>query len=66
MRMSAIVWAGIGGVVYGSSITTLEEAGIAQMMIGARFQWEVSCKRQQALASQLMSKSRGRRSAFLS
>jgi tRNA(Arg) A34 adenosine deaminase TadA len=35
MCMSAIVWAGIGGVVYGSSITTLAEAGIGQIMIGA-------------------------------
>jgi tRNA(adenine34) deaminase len=35
MCMSAIVWAGIGGVVYGSSITTLAEAGIAQIMIDA-------------------------------
>jgi tRNA(adenine34) deaminase len=35
MCMSAIVWAGIGGTVYGSSITTLTEAGIAQIMIGA-------------------------------
>jgi tRNA(adenine34) deaminase len=35
MCMSGIVWAGIGGVVYGSSITTLAEAGIAQIMIGA-------------------------------
>jgi tRNA(Arg) A34 adenosine deaminase TadA len=35
MCMSAIVWAGIGGVVYGSSMTTLAEAGIAQIMIGA-------------------------------
>jgi tRNA(adenine34) deaminase len=35
MCMSAIVWAGIGGVVYGSSITTLAEAGIAQILIGA-------------------------------
>ena len=33
--MSAIVWAGIGGVVYGSSITALAEAGIAQIMIDA-------------------------------
>jgi tRNA(Arg) A34 adenosine deaminase TadA len=33
--MSAIVWAGIGGVVYGSTITTLAEAGIAQIMICA-------------------------------
>jgi hypothetical protein len=33
--MSAIVWAGIGGVVYGSSITTLAEADIPQIMIGA-------------------------------
>jgi tRNA(adenine34) deaminase len=36
MCMSAIVWTGIGGVVYGSSITTLAEAGIAQIMIRAR------------------------------
>ena len=35
MCMSAIVWAGIGGVVYGSTITTLTEAGITQIMIGA-------------------------------
>jgi tRNA(adenine34) deaminase len=35
MCMSAIVWAGIGGVVYGSSITTLAEADIPQIMIGA-------------------------------
>ena len=35
MCMSAIVWAGIGGVVYDSSITTLTEAGIAQIMIRA-------------------------------
>jgi tRNA(Arg) A34 adenosine deaminase TadA len=35
MCMSAIVWASIGGVVYGSSITTLAEAGIAQILIGA-------------------------------
>jgi tRNA(adenine34) deaminase len=35
MCMGAIAWAGIGGVVYGSSITTLAEAGIAQIMIGA-------------------------------
>ena len=35
MCMSAIVWAGIGGVVYGSSIATLAEVGIAQIMIGA-------------------------------
>jgi tRNA(Arg) A34 adenosine deaminase TadA len=35
MCMSALVWAGIGGVVYGSSITTLAEAGIGQIMIGA-------------------------------
>src|SRR5215471_11502333 len=34
MCMSAIVWAGIGGVVYGSSITTLAEAGITQILIG--------------------------------
>ena len=35
MCMSAIVWAGIGGVVYGSSITTVAEADIPQIMIGA-------------------------------
>jgi tRNA(Arg) A34 adenosine deaminase TadA len=35
MCMSAIVWAGIGGVVYGSSISTLVQAGIAQIMIDA-------------------------------
>jgi tRNA(adenine34) deaminase len=35
MCMGAIVWAGIGGVVYGSSIRTLAEAGIAQIMIDA-------------------------------
>jgi hypothetical protein len=33
--MGAIVWAGIGGVVYASSITTLAEVSIAQVMIGA-------------------------------
>ena len=33
MCMSAIVWAGIGGVVYGSSITTLAEVGIPQIMV---------------------------------
>jgi tRNA(Arg) A34 adenosine deaminase TadA len=33
--MGAIVWAGIGGVVYGSSITTLAEVGIPQIMIVA-------------------------------
>jgi tRNA(Arg) A34 adenosine deaminase TadA len=35
MCMGAIVWAGIGGIVYGSSIATLAEAGISQIMIGA-------------------------------
>ena len=35
MCLGAIVWAGIGGIVYGSSITTLAEAGVAQIMIGA-------------------------------
>jgi len=33
--MSATVWAGISGVVSGSSITALAEAGIAQIMIDA-------------------------------
>ena len=33
MWMSVIVWAGLGGVVYGSSISALAEAGIAQIMI---------------------------------
>jgi tRNA(adenine34) deaminase len=33
MCMSAIVWADLGGVVYGSSISALAEAGIAQIMI---------------------------------
>jgi tRNA(Arg) A34 adenosine deaminase TadA len=33
--MSAIAWAGIGGVVYGTSITTLAEVGIPQIMIDA-------------------------------
>jgi len=35
MCMGAIVWAGIGGVVYGSLSTTLAEAGIARIMIRA-------------------------------
>ena len=35
MCMGAIVWAGIGGVVYGSSITTLAEVGIPQIMLDA-------------------------------
>jgi tRNA(adenine34) deaminase len=35
MCMGAIVWAGIGGVVYGSSIAALAEAGISQIMIDA-------------------------------
>jgi tRNA(Arg) A34 adenosine deaminase TadA len=35
MCMSAVVWTGIGGVVYGSSIRTLAEAGIAQIRIDA-------------------------------
>ena len=35
MCMSAIVWTGIGGVVYGSSIRALAQAGIAQIMIDA-------------------------------
>jgi hypothetical protein len=33
--LAFFVWAGIGGVVYGSSITTLTEAGVAQFMIRA-------------------------------
>jgi tRNA(adenine34) deaminase len=40
--MSAVVWAGIGGVVYGSSITALAEAGIAQIMIDASAVREVA------------------------
>jgi tRNA(adenine34) deaminase len=35
MCMTASVWAGIGGVVYGSSISTLVQAGITQIMINA-------------------------------
>ena len=35
MCMGAILWVGIGGVVYGSSITTLTEIGIPQIMIDA-------------------------------
>ena len=35
MCMSAIVWAGIGGIVYGSSIRTLAEVGIPQIMVDA-------------------------------
>lgn len=35
MCMSAIAWAGIGGVVYGSSIATLAQIGIAQIKIDA-------------------------------
>jgi tRNA(Arg) A34 adenosine deaminase TadA len=35
MCMGAIVWAGIGGVVYGTSISILAEAGIAQITIDA-------------------------------
>src|SRR5215470_5348242 len=35
MCMSAIVCTGIGGVVYGSSITTLAEVGIPQIMVDA-------------------------------
>jgi tRNA(adenine34) deaminase len=35
MCMGAIIWAGIGGIAYGSSITALAEAGIAQIMVDA-------------------------------
>ena len=35
MCMSAIAWAGIGGVVSGSSITMLAEVGIPKIMIDA-------------------------------
>jgi hypothetical protein len=35
MCMSAIVWAGTGGMLYGSSITALEKARIAQITIAA-------------------------------
>jgi tRNA(Arg) A34 adenosine deaminase TadA len=35
MCMGAIAWAGIGGVVYGSSIATLAQTGIAQIVLDA-------------------------------
>jgi len=35
MCMSALAWAGLAGVVYASSIATLQEAGIAQITISA-------------------------------
>jgi tRNA(Arg) A34 adenosine deaminase TadA len=35
MCMSAMIWAGIGGIVYGTSITALAAAGIAQILIDA-------------------------------
>ncbi len=36
MCMSALVWAGIGGVVFGTSIDGLKKAGIAQIQIRAQ------------------------------
>ena len=33
MCMSALIWAGIGGVVYGTPITTLAQYGINQILI---------------------------------
>ena len=35
MCMSAIAWAGIGGTVYGTSIETLRQVGINQILISA-------------------------------
>ncbi len=35
MCMGALVWAGIGGVVYGTSIAQLQQAGIDQILIPA-------------------------------
>jgi tRNA(adenine34) deaminase len=35
MCMGALVWAGIGGVVYGTSISALEQFGIDQIVISA-------------------------------
>ncbi len=35
MRMSALVWAGIGGVVFASSIDGIRRAGIEQIDIAA-------------------------------
>lgn len=42
MCMSAIVWSGIGGVVFASSIQTLVRAGINQIMISAQTVAEAS------------------------
>ncbi len=36
MCMSALTWAGIGGVVYGSSIRTISQSGIRQINISSR------------------------------
>jgi tRNA(Arg) A34 adenosine deaminase TadA len=36
MCMSALIWAGIGGVVYASSITGIKASGIEQISISAR------------------------------
>ena len=35
MCMSALIWAGIGGVVYGTSIERLQQIGITQILIPA-------------------------------
>jgi len=35
MCISAIIWAGIGGIAYGSSITALAEAGIPQITVSS-------------------------------
>lgn len=35
MCMSAIIWAGLGGIVWGTSIEKLREVGINQIMIPA-------------------------------
>lgn len=36
MCMSALVWAGIGGVVFGSSIETISRSGIGQINVSAQ------------------------------
>jgi tRNA(adenine34) deaminase len=42
MCMSALVWAGIGGVVFASSIDSIRRAGIDQIAIGAKAVIEAS------------------------